>query len=129
VVRYRRRFNRREDLDVKVSKEALSSAIRSGWCSKGPATGHDRPQGQEGRTGLETIPRHRHAAIPRGGRVNGVFSETFPSHDMARRAAERAAKEQVVPGDTTGILYEDKDGRWHDEVSAGDDRPETDVEG
>ena len=22
-----------------------------------------------------------------------------------------------------------KDGRWHDEVSAGDDRPETDVEG
>jgi hypothetical protein len=62
-------------------------------------------------------------------RVDGVFSETFPSHDMARRAAERAANEQVVPGDTTGILYEDKDGQWHDEVSAGDDRPETDVEG
>jgi hypothetical protein len=61
--------------------------------------------------------------------VNGVFSETFPSHDMARRAAERAAKEQVVPGDATGISYEDKEGRWHDEVSAGDDRPETDVEG
>src|ERR1700738_626416 len=36
-------------------------------------------------------------------RVDGVFSETFSSHDMARRAAERAAKEQVVPGDTTGI--------------------------
>jgi hypothetical protein len=31
-------------------------------------------------------------------RVDGVFSETFPSHDMARRAAERAAKEQVAPG-------------------------------
>jgi len=62
-------------------------------------------------------------------RVDGVFPETFPSHDMARRAAERAAKEQVVPGDTTGISYEDKDGHWHDEVSAGDDRPETDVEG
>ena len=62
-------------------------------------------------------------------RVDGGFSETFSSHDMARRAAERAAKEQVVPGDTTGISYEDKDGRWHDEVSAGDDRPETDVEG
>jgi hypothetical protein len=62
-------------------------------------------------------------------RVDGVFSETFPSHDMARRAAERAAKEQVVAGNTTGISYEDKDGRWHDEVSAGDDRPETDVEG
>ncbi len=62
-------------------------------------------------------------------RVDGVFSETFPSHDMACRAAERAAREQVVSGDTTDISYEDKDGRWHDEVAAGDDRPETDVEG
>src|SRR5258708_7890680 len=67
VVRCRRRFNRTEDLDVKVSKEALSSAIRSGWCSKGPATGHGRPQGQERRTGLEAIARHCHAAITRGG--------------------------------------------------------------
>jgi len=62
-------------------------------------------------------------------RVDKVFSETFPSHDMARRAAERAAHEQIVPGDTTGISYEDKDGRWHDEVSAGNDRPKTDVKG
>jgi hypothetical protein len=31
-----RRFNRTEDLDVKLSKEALRSAIRSRWCSKGP---------------------------------------------------------------------------------------------
>ena len=61
-------------------------------------------------------------------RVNGVFSETFPSHDTAREAAERAAGEQAVPGDTTAISYEDKDGRWHDELSAGNDRPETDVE-
>ena len=57
-------------------------------------------------------------------RVNGVFSETFPSHDQARKAAERAAKEQVVPGNTTGITYEDKDGRWHEELARGDDRPE-----
>jgi len=62
-------------------------------------------------------------------RVNGVFSETFSSHDLAHRAAERAAKEQVVPGDPTGISYEDKAGRWHDETSPGGDRPETDVEG
>jgi thioredoxin reductase (NADPH) len=62
-------------------------------------------------------------------RVDGVYSEPFPSHDDARRAAERAAKEQVVPGDTTGISYEDKEGRWHDELSKGSDRPETDVEG
>jgi hypothetical protein len=36
-------------------------------------------------------------------RVNGVFSETFSSHDLAHSAAERAANEQVVPGDPTGI--------------------------
>jgi hypothetical protein len=62
-------------------------------------------------------------------RVDGVFSETFPSHDLARQAADRAANEQIVPGDTTDISYEDKGGRWHDEASSGSDRPETDVEG
>ena len=61
--------------------------------------------------------------------ADGVFSETFASRDLARKAAERAAKEQAVPGETTGISYEDKDGRWHDEVARGNDRPETDVEG
>ena len=62
-------------------------------------------------------------------RVDGVFSETFPTHDAARRAAERAASEQVVAGETTAISWEDKEGRWHDEIASGKDRPETDVEG
>jgi hypothetical protein len=62
-------------------------------------------------------------------RVDGVFSEAFPSHDEARIAAERAASEQILTGDTTAISWEDKDGRWHDELSAGNDRPETDVKG
>jgi hypothetical protein len=62
-------------------------------------------------------------------RVDGVFSETFPSHDAARAAAERAAREQHIPGNTTAISWEDKDGRWHQELAAGDDRPETDVKG
>lgn len=62
-------------------------------------------------------------------RVDGVYSETFPSHDQARAAAEQAAREQVVPGETTGITYEDQEGRWHDEVASGKDRPKTDVEG
>ena len=62
-------------------------------------------------------------------KVGDVFSETFPSHDLARRAAERAAAEQRVAGDTTGIEYEDRQGRWHDEVAPGGDRPDTDVEG
>jgi len=62
-------------------------------------------------------------------RVDGVFSETFKSHDLARRAAERAAREQVIPDETTDISYEDKDGHWHEEAARGDDRPETEVEG
>jgi Uncharacterized protein conserved in bacteria (DUF2188) len=62
-------------------------------------------------------------------RVDGVFSEPYPTHDRARQAAERAAQEQLIPGETTGISYEDKEGRWHEEVARGDDRPETEVEG
>jgi len=62
-------------------------------------------------------------------RVDGVYSEPFPSHDMARKAAERAALEQHIPGNTTSISWEDKDGHWHQELSAGNDRPETDVKG
>ena len=62
-------------------------------------------------------------------RAGGVYSETFPSHDLARQAAERAAREQVVAGATTGISYEDKQGHWHNEVARGDDRPETEVKG
>ena len=60
-------------------------------------------------------------------RVDGVFSETFASHELARRAAARAANEQTLQGEGTDISYEDKEGRWHDEASPGNDRPETDV--
>ncbi len=62
-------------------------------------------------------------------KVGDVFSEPFPAHDDARRAAERAAHEQGVPGDSTGISFEDKEGRWHEELSTGSDRPQTEVKG
>ena len=62
-------------------------------------------------------------------KVDGVFSETFPSHDLARHAAERAAAEQRLSDETRGISYETSDGKWHDEIAEGTDRPETDVEG
>jgi hypothetical protein len=48
-------------------------------------------------------------------RVDGVFSETFPSHHAARQAAEQAAKEQIVLDEMTPISYEDEHGRWHSE--------------
>lgn len=60
--------------------------------------------------------------------VDGSFSETFPTHEAAHRAAVRAAAEQRQPGQTEGIVYEDKSGKWRAEVSSGDDRPETSVD-
>lgn len=62
-------------------------------------------------------------------KVDDVFSETFPSHDDAREAAEIAAAEQTSPGANESIEYEDDKGVWHEEEASGQDRPETDVEG
>lgn len=62
-------------------------------------------------------------------RANGTYSERFKTHDEARAAAERAASEQRVRGESTSISWEDAEGHWHDEVASGDDRPETDVQG
>lgn len=61
--------------------------------------------------------------------VDGTYSETFRSHDQARAAAHRAAQEQRVGGQTAGIVYEDRNGQWREEIADGGDRPETDVEG
>jgi hypothetical protein len=41
-------------------------------------------------------------------KVGDVFSETFKTHDAALHAAQRAAGEQRVAGDETGISYEDE---------------------
>ena len=62
-------------------------------------------------------------------RVDGVYSETYPNHDAAKKAAHRAAGEQRVGGATAGISWEDAAGVWHEEVAEGGDRPSTDVEG
>jgi hypothetical protein len=60
-------------------------------------------------------------------RLGGTYSETFSSHADALAAARIAAAEQQVAGKTEGIEYEDASGRWHGEVSQGDDRPQTEV--
>lgn len=60
-------------------------------------------------------------------KAEGVFSETFPSHAAALKAAQAAAAEQRVPGTTEEIEYEDEKGRWHIEEASGSDRPDTDV--
>jgi hypothetical protein len=62
-------------------------------------------------------------------KVGDVFSERYATHDEAREAAERAAAEQMLPGATEDIEFQDEAGDWHEEVSLGRDRPETDVTG
>jgi hypothetical protein len=62
-------------------------------------------------------------------KVGDVFSERYPTHDEARMAAERAATEQRAPGETESIAFQDEKGQWHDEISSGGDRPDTDVTG
>lgn len=61
-------------------------------------------------------------------RVGGTYSETFRSHEAALAAARTAAREQRAPGATTGITWEDEQGRWREELELGDDRPDTEVE-
>jgi hypothetical protein len=61
-------------------------------------------------------------------KVNGVFSEPFPTHEEALEAAKIAAEEQQLPGHTEVIEYEDERGKWHTETAPGGDRPDTDVE-
>lgn len=61
-------------------------------------------------------------------RVGETFSETYPSREAAHLAACRAALEQQQPGVTAGIAWEDEGGRWHAEISRGDDRPAVEVE-
>ena len=58
-----------------------------------------------------------------------TYSETFPSHDAAKAAAVRAAREQRVPDQNAAIEYETSDGRWVTEDADGHDRPNTEVEG
>jgi hypothetical protein len=61
-------------------------------------------------------------------RVDGTFSEAYPSAAAAHLAACRAALEQQRPGESTGITWEDERGRWHAEIARGDDRPDVEVE-
>lgn len=60
-------------------------------------------------------------------KVGNVYSEAFPTHEMARLAAEQAAAEQRQGGQDEEIEYEDSRGVWHQEHAPGGDRPDTEV--
>ncbi len=58
-------------------------------------------------------------------KVGDAFSEPFPTHAAALKAAQAAAAEQKTPGQTEEIEYEDEQGKWHNETARGSDRPDT----
>jgi hypothetical protein len=60
-------------------------------------------------------------------KVGAVFSETFPTRELAHKAAAMAALEQRAPGKGGPIEYEDSSGRWREEDERGNDRPDTEV--
>ena len=63
-------------------------------------------------------------------KLGDVFSETVSARGRRRvEAAKMVAAEQRVPGKTEAIEYEDNEGKWHEELARGDDRPITDVMG
>jgi hypothetical protein len=113
-----------------MSKSAISRWNRAAFQSITPDT--PRPRGRVVGGGPNMTKITYEIVEHDGGwayRVDGVYSEAFSSHDAARRAAEQAAGEQIVPGESTSISYEDKSGHWHDEIAKGNDRPKTDVAG
>jgi hypothetical protein len=61
-------------------------------------------------------------------KVGDVFSETYPTHQAAHDAAVDAAMRQQTEGETEAIQYQDRDGKWHEELAKGTDRPAADVD-
>jgi hypothetical protein len=60
-------------------------------------------------------------------KLGDVFSEPFPTHDAALRAAQRVVHELHIPGETVTIEFQDADGAWHTELARGLDHPDADI--
>lgn len=60
-------------------------------------------------------------------KMDGVFSESFATHDKALRAARIVALEQQVGDESAEISYQDQNGDWHYEHSDGGDRPDVEI--
>jgi len=77
---------------------------------------------------MTTITYH---VVPHDGgwayKLGDVFSEPFPSHEAAVKAAHRIAAEQQVGGRDAEITYQDRDGNWRTEHADGGDRPQAEV--
>ena len=60
-------------------------------------------------------------------RLDDVFSETFPNHADALAAARIAAERHEQTDEDRFISYQAEDGKWHNEVAVGRDRPATEI--
>ena len=60
-------------------------------------------------------------------KVKDVYSETFATREEATEAATQAAAAHRRAGSDAFIEYQDRQGRWHEEIDPGDDRPDTRV--
>lgn len=97
--------------------------------NRGPRrTGGRHGNRQEGRP----ITRVTYQVVEHDGgwayKVGDVFSETHATRAEAANAAEQAAAAHRSAGADAFIEYQDRRGRWHEELEPGEDRPQTDVE-
>jgi len=60
-------------------------------------------------------------------RVDGVYSETFSTRELAHKAAARAVSEQRSPGPDAVIEFETAYGHWITQNARGGDRPDVEV--
>lgn len=60
-------------------------------------------------------------------KLGDVFSETFPTKELATTAADDVAARQQVSGEDETIQYQDQDETWREEDVHGDNRPEVEV--
>ena len=60
-------------------------------------------------------------------KLGDVFSETYPSKELATAAANDVAERQQVAGEPEVVQYQDAEGSWREESVSGDDRPRADV--
>lgn len=92
----------------------------------------DREEGDVSRTTERPVADITYEIVEHDGgwayKVNDVFSESFASRQEATSAAEQAAAAQRSAGNEVFIEYQDSQGRWHQEIEPGDDRPTTHVE-
>ncbi|WP_274427101.1 DUF2188 domain-containing protein [Chelativorans sp. YIM 93263] len=77
------------------------------------------------------MPRVTYEVVEHDGgwayKMGGAFSESYASREEALRAAEQAAEAHESAGADEHIQYQDPQGRWHEEMESGEDRPEVNV--